>query len=90
VFKSRKKEHGASFTDVLLIVTIWCLMLFAVVFALTKYQEYKFQFYMFAFCFMFVSYILVIQIIDFFEKRKAKKYAIDMPHAHKDKGIHII
>jgi pyruvate/oxaloacetate carboxyltransferase len=28
--------------------------------------------------------------IDFFEKRKAKKYALDMPHAHKDKGIHII
>lgn len=28
--------------------------------------------------------------IDSFEKRKAKKYAIDMPHAHKDKGIHII
>ena len=28
--------------------------------------------------------------VDFFEKRKAKKYAIDMPHAHKDKGIHII
>ncbi|MBO5701193.1 MAG: hypothetical protein J6S71_02015 [Clostridia bacterium] len=26
----------------------------------------------------------------FFEKRKSKKYAIDMPHAHKDKGIHII
>ena len=28
--------------------------------------------------------------IHYFEKRKAKKYAIDMPHAHKDKGIHII
>ena len=28
--------------------------------------------------------------IHFFEKRKAKKYAIDLPHAHKDKGIHII
>jgi oxaloacetate decarboxylase alpha subunit len=28
--------------------------------------------------------------VDFFEKRKAKKYAIDMPHAHKDNGIHII
>ena len=28
--------------------------------------------------------------IAFFEKRKSKKYAIDMPHAHKDKGIHII
>ena len=28
--------------------------------------------------------------IVFFEKRKAKKYAIDMPHAVKEKGIHII
>ena len=25
-----------------------------------------------------------------FERRKAKKFALDMPHAHKDKGIHII
>jgi oxaloacetate decarboxylase alpha subunit len=28
--------------------------------------------------------------IVFFEKRKAKKYALDMPHAHKHKGIHVV
>ena len=28
--------------------------------------------------------------IAFFEKRKAKKYALDMPHAHKDRGIHTV
>ncbi len=28
--------------------------------------------------------------IVFFEKRKAKKYALDMPHAHKDCGIHTV
>jgi len=28
--------------------------------------------------------------IVFFENRKAKKYAIDMPRAHKEKGVHII
>lgn len=28
--------------------------------------------------------------IVFFEKRKAKKYALDMPHAHKDRGIHTV
>ena len=28
--------------------------------------------------------------IAFFERRKAKKYALDMPHAHKHKGIHVV
>lgn len=28
--------------------------------------------------------------IVFFEKRKAKKYALDMPHAHKESGIHTV
>jgi oxaloacetate decarboxylase alpha subunit len=28
--------------------------------------------------------------IAFFEKRKAKKYALDMPHAHRDRGIHTV
>ena len=28
--------------------------------------------------------------IAFFEKRKAKKYALDMPHAHKHRGIHTV
>ena len=28
--------------------------------------------------------------IIYFEKRKAKKYALDMPHAHKDRGIHTV
>ncbi len=28
--------------------------------------------------------------IVFFEKRKAKKYALDMPHAHKERGIHTV
>ena len=69
VFKSSKKEKGTLLTDVLLIVMIWLFMLCAVVFTLTKYQEYRIHFYMFAVCFMFVSYIFVIQIIDCFEKR---------------------
>lgn len=30
------------------------------------------------------------QAIVFFEKRKAKKYALDMPHAHKESGIHMV
>lgn len=28
--------------------------------------------------------------IIYFEKRKAKKYALDMPHAHKERGIHTV
>ena len=28
--------------------------------------------------------------IVYFENRKAKKYALDMPHAHKDRGIHTV
>lgn len=28
--------------------------------------------------------------IEFFEKRKAQKYALDMPHAHKHRGIHTV